>query len=44
MDKNYLLLKLASASRPSAPWNDDDFDCSATGEVVGRILNVMQHR
>ena len=26
MDKDYLVLKRASASRPSGDWNDDDFD------------------
>jgi hypothetical protein len=29
MDKDYLLLKRASASRPSGQWNDDDFDVLA---------------
>ena len=36
MDKDYLVLKRASASRPSGEWNDDDFDVLA-GVVVGRI-------
>jgi hypothetical protein len=35
-----LLLKRASASRPSGDWNDDDYDVLADGVVVGRILNV----
>jgi hypothetical protein len=35
-----LILKRASASRPSGEWNDDDFDVLADGEVVGRIFNV----
>jgi hypothetical protein len=26
MDKEYLVLKRASASRSSGEWNDDDFD------------------
>jgi hypothetical protein len=26
MNKDYLILKRASASRPSGEWNDDDFD------------------
>jgi hypothetical protein len=30
-----LLLKRASASRPSGEWNDDDYDVLADGEVVG---------
>jgi hypothetical protein len=35
-----LILKRASASRPSGEWNDDDFDVLADGTVVGRILRV----
>ena len=35
-----LILKRASASRPSGEWNDDDFDVLADGEVVGRILKT----
>jgi hypothetical protein len=35
-----LLLKRASASRPSGEWNDDDYDVLADGAVVGRILKV----
>ena len=40
MEKDYLILKRASASRPSGEWNDDDFDVLADGVVVGRILKV----
>jgi hypothetical protein len=40
MDKDYLILKRASASRPSGDWNDDDYDVVANGAVVGRILKV----
>jgi hypothetical protein len=40
MDKDYLILKRASASRPSGEWNDDDFDVLAGGLVVGRIFKV----
>src|SRR5262249_8526808 len=40
MDKDYLVLKRASASRPSGDWNDDDYDVVANGAVVGRILKV----
>ena len=40
MHKDYLILKRASASRPSGEWNDDDFDVLADGAVVGRILKV----
>jgi hypothetical protein len=37
MDKDYLILKRASASR--GEWNDDDYDVLADGAVVGRIFN-----
>jgi hypothetical protein len=40
MDKDYLLLKRASASRPSGEWNDDDFHVLADGVVVGRIMKA----
>jgi len=40
MDKDYLILKRASASRPSGKWNDDDYDVLADGVVVGRIFKV----
>jgi hypothetical protein len=35
-----LILKRASASRPSGQWNDDDFDVLAHGDVVGRIMKA----
>jgi hypothetical protein len=35
MEKDYLVLKRASASRPSGEWNDDDYDVLADGVVVG---------
>jgi hypothetical protein len=35
-----LILKRASASRPSGDWNDDDYDVLADGLVVGRIMNA----
>ena len=38
MEKDYLILKRASAFRPSGEWNDDDFDVLADGAVVGRIF------
>jgi hypothetical protein len=38
MDKGYLTLKRASASRPSGEWSDDDYDVLADGAVVGRIF------
>jgi hypothetical protein len=40
MEKDYLLLKRASASRPSGEWNDDDYDVLADGLIVGRIFKV----
>jgi hypothetical protein len=40
MEKDYLTLKRASASRPSGEWNDDDFDVLANGAVVGRIFDA----
>src|SRR5262245_7044537 len=40
MDKDYLILKRASASRPSGERNDDDYDVLADRVVVGRILKV----
>jgi hypothetical protein len=40
MDKDYLVLKRASASRSSGEWNDDDFDVLADGAIVGRIFKV----
>jgi hypothetical protein len=39
MEKDYLILKRASASRPSGEWKDDDYDVLANGVVVGRIFN-----
>jgi hypothetical protein len=35
-----LILKRASASRPSGEWNEDDFDVLADGIVVGRIFKA----
>ena len=40
MDKDYLILKRASASRLSGEWSDDDYDVFADGAVVGRIFKV----
>jgi len=37
MEKDYLVLKRASDSRPSGEWNDDDYDVLAEGVVIGRI-------
>jgi len=39
MDKDYLILKRAAASR-SGEWGDDDYDVIADGAVVGRILKA----
>jgi len=36
----HLILKRASANRPSGEWNDDDFDVLADATVVGRIMKV----
>jgi hypothetical protein len=40
MEKDYLVLKRASASRPSGEWNEDDYDVLADGVVVGRLFKV----
>jgi len=40
MDKDYLTLKRASASRSSGEWDDDDYDVLADGAVVGRIMKA----
>jgi hypothetical protein len=39
-----LILKRASASRPSGEWNDDDYDVLAEGAVVGRIFKATQRQ
>src|SRR5258707_2592532 len=39
-EKDYLILKRASASRPSGEWSDDDFDVLCDGAVVGRIMKA----
>jgi hypothetical protein len=40
MEKDYLILKRASASRPSGEWDDDDYDVLADGVIVGRIMET----
>ena len=35
-----LMLKRASASRPSGEWKEDDYDVLADGIVVGRIFRA----
>jgi hypothetical protein len=42
MEKDYLSLKRASASRSSGQWSDDDYDVLANGKVVGRIFKVKR--
>jgi hypothetical protein len=39
-----LILKRASASRPSGEWSDDEFDVLANGVVVGRSGRGMDSR
>jgi hypothetical protein len=41
MDKDFLTLKRALASRPSGEWSDDDYDVLCGGAVVGRIFMVL---
>ena len=40
IEKDYLVLKRASASRPSGQWSDDDYDVLAGGVMVGRIFKA----
>jgi hypothetical protein len=40
MDKDYLILKRAAASRPSGEWNEDDYDVLEDSTVVGRIFKA----
>jgi hypothetical protein len=40
MVERQLILKRASASRPSGAWNYDDYDVLADGAVVGRIFKA----
>jgi hypothetical protein len=37
--RSSLILKRASASRPSGQWQDEDYDVLADGKVVGRIYD-----
>jgi hypothetical protein len=39
-----LILKRASASRPSGQWQDEYYDVLADGKVVGRILERLALR
>jgi hypothetical protein len=36
-----LILKRASASRPSGEWSEDDYDVLADGAVVGGIMKAV---
>ncbi len=36
----HLILKHASASRPSGEWGENDYDVLADGKVVGRIFKA----
>jgi hypothetical protein len=40
MENDYLILRRASASRPSGEWSSVDYDVLANGEVVGRIFKA----
>ena len=40
MDKDYLTLKRANATRPSGQWRHDDYDVICDGAVVGRIMHT----
>jgi hypothetical protein len=40
MIDDQLILKRASANRPSGEWSADDYDVTADGETVGRIMKV----
>jgi hypothetical protein len=40
VEKDYLILQRASASRPSGEWNEDDFDVLKDDRVVGRIFKA----
>jgi hypothetical protein len=42
MEKDYLILKRASASRPSGEWNEDDFDVSRTMRLSAASSKPMQ--
>jgi hypothetical protein len=44
MEKDYLVLKRALASRPSGEWSDDDHDVLADDVVIGRMFKVRLAR
>ena len=39
--RGQLILKRASASRPSGDWSEDDYDVLAEGVIVGRIMRAI---
>ena len=43
MESDYLILRRASAFRPSGERNDDDYDVLCNGVVVGRIMQAAAH-
>ena len=43
MEKDYLILKRASASRPSGEWNDDDYDVLAGRGWLAAFSRRMRH-
>jgi len=44
MEKDYLIFKCASASRPSGQWKDNGVDVLADGVVVGRYRMMLLAR
>jgi hypothetical protein len=40
MSTSHLILKRASASRPSGEWSDDDYDVLCEGAAVGRVIKA----
>jgi len=40
MESDYLILRRASAFRPSGECNDDDYDVLCNGVVIGRIMQA----
>ena len=44
MEKDYLILKRASASCPSGEWNDDDYDVLAESVGFSRAVPHLSER
>jgi hypothetical protein len=40
MSTSHLILKRATASRPSGEWSDNDHDVLADGIVIGRVMKA----